>query len=221
MPGAIDSWANLYALSVCVERPVCICESCARKNEHPWEDHGQGICDICFVSKPIMGIGSYKDISIGRDADRDRVLMNMAFSVSRMSKDPRSKVGAIIISPDRRRISAGYNGFPPGFPDVRSWWDNRSDLSYFLKHDLVNHAEENAMSQAKCDLSGWTMYCTHMPCIRCARRIVTEGLSSVFYAIRANNQNSMEDPNRYRFEFVEKMFKIAGIRCEVLENVRE
>ena len=64
----------------------------------------------------------------------------MASVISKLSKDPSTKVGAVIVRPDNSIASVGYNGFPKGFPDEESYWNNRD-----LKYKIVTHAEENAL----------------------------------------------------------------------------
>lgn len=108
----------------------------------------------------------------------------MAEMVSTWSKDPRKQVGAVLVSPDRRRFALGYNGLPAGFPDDVT-------LDRDTKNRYTLHAETNAIAQAATDVRGWTMYVTHPPCIPCALalhragvvRIVTRDLdpSSLWY----------------------------------------
>ena len=44
--------------------------------------------------------------------DFDTYFINIADVVRTKSKDPSTKVGAVIVGPDRQVISTGYNGFP-------------------------------------------------------------------------------------------------------------
>jgi deoxycytidylate deaminase len=47
----------------------------------------------------------------------DARFMALAEHVAGWSKDPSTKVGAVIVSPDRRQLTTGYNGFPQGIAD--------------------------------------------------------------------------------------------------------
>ncbi|MBD3377826.1 cytidine deaminase [candidate division KSB1 bacterium] len=140
----------------------------------------------------------------------DVVMLRMAMVIARMSKDPATKVGAVLVSPDRTRISVGYNGFPKQIPDRVEWWNNRdSESQTFSKYELVRHAEMNAITQAKTDLSGWTLYVTHHPCIDCAKNIVAEGIKRVVYSVEAGVVSMMINHDKIAY-----LFKIAKVEFE-------
>ena len=101
--------------------------------------------------------------------------MNLAAHISFWSKDPETQVGAVIVSSDNRIVSVGYNGFP------RKVWDNITDVPerYGLpeKYLWTEHAERNAIYNARTNLEGCTIYSTLYPCMDCARGIVQSGIS--------------------------------------------
>jgi len=119
--------------------------------------------------------------------------MDVAERTSQLSHAIRLKVGAIIVK-DGRIISIGYNGMPAG-------WDNNceevvdvdiNDIRYnynnFTKElktrPEVLHAETNAISKlARSTEAGdnSTLFCTHAPCIDCAKLIYQSGINSVYY----------------------------------------
>jgi dCMP deaminase len=138
----------------------------------------------------------------------DEIFMKIAFNVSLLSKDLSTKVGAILVSPDKRSVSIGYNGFPPGFPDKKSWIENRNNNHlHFTKYDLTNHAERNAIDQCHTsDLSGWSLYCTHKPCLDCARAIVTKKIKFIFWSI-GPDQITMD----IKSDKVDLLFKISDV----------
>ena len=103
----------------------------------------------------------------------DYRFLAMAQLVAGWSKDPSSKVGSVIAD-GKRIVSLGFNGFPAGTDDDPSIYDDRE-----RKYRRVLHAEQNAMSFAKRDLTGCTIYITHPPCARCAAQIVQEGIKRV------------------------------------------
>jgi dCMP deaminase len=103
--------------------------------------------------------------------------MRLAVNVSMWSKDPDKQVGALVVSTDRRRFSAGYNGLPWGMPDDPEVLCNKD-----LKNALTIHAEQNAMANAPFDLAGWTIYSTTAPCLHCALAIRQHRLSHLVCA---------------------------------------
>jgi len=127
----------------------------------------------------------------------DETWLRLAESLARSrSKDPSTKVGAIVVSLDNVESFHGYNGFPSGFEDRKEWWE-RTDApvggdtssvfaaTELTKYDIVIHAEMNAILKAHKSLGGWTLYCTHFPCENCAKHIVAAGISRV--VVRAKN----------------------------------
>ena len=130
----------------------------------------------------VEGVSTDKRVKLTNPVDWDTVFLGMAEQVSQRSKDPSTKVGAVVVSPDKRSASFGYNGFPSKFPDYEDIWNLRESKGVDLnKYDAVVHAEENAICQARTDLTGWTLYCTHQPCLRCSRLIASQGISRVVF----------------------------------------
>jgi dCMP deaminase len=101
--------------------------------------------------------------------------MGIAQVVAGKSKDPSTKVGAVIVDRDNRVVSTGYNGFVSGC--------NESVLSYDrpMKYHYVIHAELNAIIQSKIDLRGCKMFTTYAPCVNCLKHILQSGIREVFY----------------------------------------
>ena len=126
--------------------------------------------------------------------------LSMASLVATWSKDPSTKVGAVIVDDQRRIVSLGYNGFPKNICDDKRL-DNRE-----IKYKMVVHAECNALLFAAKDLAGCTIYTyPFMPCPTCAGMIIQSGI------IRAVSQEN----NKWRWseEFATSrlMFEDAGI----------
>lgn len=74
-------------------------------------------------------------------------------------------VAAVVVSPDRRRMSIGYAGFPRGMSD-RDKEMCRGNPT--LRDAYCRHAERNAIANADCNLEGWTLYVSTHPCLECA-----------------------------------------------------
>ena len=108
-------------------------------------------------------------------SDWHKHYLECAESEARMSKDPSSKFGAIIVSDRNFRVSSGVNGFPKGFKDTPERWNDR-DFKY--KH--VIHAEENALLHAPADCTGYSIFVSGVPCSSCMGKIAQKGISTVF-----------------------------------------
>lgn len=119
-----------------------------------------------------------------KPSEWDRRFMRLAREAASWSKDPDEQVGAVLVSPDRRRFSAGYNGLPWGYPDDPEVLCNKD-----FKNALTIHAEQNAMANAPFDLDGWTIYCTKAPCLECSLMIRQNRIARVVSApIRADSR---------------------------------
>lgn len=102
--------------------------------------------------------------------------MKMAELTAERSKDPKTKVGAVIVNPiNHHVISIGYNGMPTGFEDEAKYWDDR------IKHNYVVHAEANAILNSNTSLEGAHIYISMFPCNECAKLIAQAGIKKVFY----------------------------------------
>jgi dCMP deaminase len=110
--------------------------------------------------------------------------MDTAERFAQLSSAKRLQVGAVVVK-DNRIISIGYNGMPSGWDNNCEQIVQHSDDTVELKtKDEVIHAEANAISKlAKSGDSGNGAYlfCTHAPCIHCAKIVYGAGISKVFY----------------------------------------
>lgn len=102
--------------------------------------------------------------------------LGLAAFIADWSKDPSTKVGAVITHTRSRRIvSTGFNGFPAGVEDT----DNRL-LDRNVKYEMIVHAEQNALMFAGREAEGCTLYVTPLaPCARCAALIIQAGIQRV------------------------------------------
>ena len=105
----------------------------------------------------------------------DNRFMRLAREVSSWSKDPSTKVGAVLVR-DRRIVATGYNGFPRGMVD-----DDRLQVRD-IKYKRVIHAEMNAVLFAGPDgARGATVYIYGMrgPCNNCSKHLIQAGIRRV------------------------------------------
>lgn len=108
----------------------------------------------------------------------DEYFLKLAFLVAERSTCRRHHVGAVIVR-DKRILTTGYNGAPIGCKDCLELGCLREELGIPSgeRHELCRavHAEQNAIVQAAIygiDITAATIYCTHSPCIICAKMIV-------------------------------------------------
>lgn len=122
-------------------------------------------------------------------------------------------VGAIIVK-NKRVMTTGYNGAPAGVKSCEEKGEclrRKLNIESGTKHELcfAVHAEQNAIIQAArsgINVSGATLYCTHQPCVICAKIIINAGISRVVYK------------NGYPDEFSLQLFKEANVLVEKFEE---
>lgn len=109
-----------------------------------------------------------------RQAKWDLRYLELARFVSAWSKDPSTKTGAVIVDPDQRVVSLGYNGFAKGVDDSPERYADRE-----LKYKMVSHCEVNAVLFAERDrLKGATLYTyPFISCSRCAVQMIQAGIT--------------------------------------------
>ena len=123
----------------------------------------------------------------------DKRFLKLAKHISEWSKDPSTKVGCVVVGPDRELRSTGFNGLPRGIEDNEERLNNRE-----IKYPLICHAEENAIMHAArigISLKGCTAYVTWPPCTRCARSLIQAGVSTIVYP------ENIEIPERWMDDF--------------------
>lgn len=111
--------------------------------------------------------------------------MDTAERFARLSSAKRLQVGAVVVK-DNRIISIGYNGMPSGWTnDCEEIVEVHEDGGVVTKtKDEVIHAEANAvlkLAKSGDRGDGASLFCTHAPCIHCAKLIYGAGISKVYY----------------------------------------
>jgi dCMP deaminase len=126
----------------------------------------------------------------------------MAELVGSWSKDPSTRVGAVITQ-GNRVVSLGFNGYPHGVSD-RADTDDRE-----MKYAKTIHAEENAILFAKRDLANCEIWVTHFPCPNCAAKIIQTGITVVHCPAQTEDFLSRWGE---KITISESMFTEAGIQ---------
>lgn len=131
---------------------------------------------------------------------------------NRRSKDPSTKVGAVIVRPDKTPASFGFNGFPRGLSDAPELYEDRD-----YKLAVVVHAEENAILMAREPLHGCTIYVSRLtPCAHCASLIIQSGITRVVAEWR-------EIPARWRanMHLALRNLLAAGVEVHLVDMERD
>ena len=140
----------------------------------------------------------------------DMRFLELADVISKWSKDPSRKIGAIAVR-DRKILATGYNGFPKGIEDTEARLRVRE-----IKYQYVVHAEMNCIYNAAengISLRDSTLYIYGLPvCGNCALGIIQAGVKRVV-AISRNT------PDRWKEAIgkTDEIFKEAGIKYEFAE----
>lgn len=141
----------------------------------------------------------------------DTRFAQLAKLISLWSKDPSTKVGSVIVRPDKTIASVGFNGFPRGVPDEPAWYEDRD-----VKYKMVKHAEENAILFAHQSIEGNTLYVYPLPpCSQCAGDIIQRGIKRVV-AIVPPEQEARIKGSAFGFELTKTMFDHAGVQYDII-----
>lgn len=129
--------------------------------------------------------------------------LGVAREVSAWSKDPNTKVGCALVSPDGVIVATGYNGLPRGVEDAPERMERPA------KYLWTVHAEAAAVANAArtgARLADATAFVSHAPCASCARLLLNAGIAKV---VVGPGTTSMPDDE---FEAAAVMFKEAGVK---------
>lgn len=117
----------------------------------------------------------------------DKYFMNIADLVSQRSTCLRRQVGCVIVR-DKRILATGYNGAPSGLNHCEEigCLRNKMKIPSGERQELCRglHAEQNTIIQAALmgvSLKGSTLYCTHQPCILCAKMLINAGIEKIIF----------------------------------------
>ena len=105
--------------------------------------------------------------------------MNIAKLTANLSYAQRLQVGAVIVK-GNKVLATGYNGMPTGWENV---CETEVEGSLVTKPEVL-HAETNAIAkvaQSTESSEGSTMFCTHAPCLDCAKLIYQSGIQTLYF----------------------------------------
>jgi dCMP deaminase len=104
----------------------------------------------------------------------DKRFLNLSAMVASWSKDPSTKCGCVLVRPDKSIAGIGFNGFPRGIDDDEQRLSDRD-----LKHQIVIHAEENALMFSSNPYCCTAYIYPIIPCPRCASKLIQAGIAEV------------------------------------------
>ncbi|MDP1689094.1 MAG: deaminase [bacterium] len=137
----------------------------------------------------------------------DRRFLALAAHVAAWSKDPSTKTGAVIVDPDNRVISIGYNGFPKGVKDLPERLKNRE-----IKYKMIVHCERNALLFTTQSTKGCRLYTfPFMSCAPCAAMVIQKGIVEAIAPFSDNPRWILD------FKLSETLFKEAGVKLRLLK----
>jgi dCMP deaminase len=141
--------------------------------------------------------------------DIDEYFLKIASVVAERSTCRRHHVGAVAVR-DKHILSTGYNGAAAGLKDCLELGCLRDELKIpsGTRQEICRgiHAEQNVIIQASLhgvSLEGSTIYCTHTPCVLCAK-MLTNAKIKRYVSFGKYNDDS----------FVE-LFEEAGIEVDI------
>ena len=141
--------------------------------------------------------------------DADEYFLKIAAVVAERATCRRHHIGAVAVK-DKHILTTGYNGAPAGLKDCLELGCLRDELKIpsGQRHETCRgiHAEQNVIIQAALhgvSLEGSTIYCTHTPCVLCAKMLVNARIKR-FVSFGKYNDDAFID-----------MFREAGIEVDI------
>ena len=141
--------------------------------------------------------------------DIDQYFLKIASVVAERSTCRRHHIGAVAVK-NKHILATGYSGAPAGLKDCLELGCLRDELGIAsgTRQEVCRgiHAEQNVIVQASLhgvSLEGSTIYCTHTPCVLCAKMLVNAKIGR-FVSFGKYNDDSFEE-----------LFREAGIAIEI------
>lgn len=134
----------------------------------------------------------------------DETFIELCHTISKRSKDRSTRVGCVIIGPNKEVRTMGYNGMPRNIDDDVERRHHRPQKYFYMEH-----GERNAIYNAArmgTSLEGCSLYVLGPPCVDCARAIIQSGIIEVICA-----SNLAPASHEERCEAAMEMFQEAGI----------
>jgi dCMP deaminase len=149
---------------------------------------------------------------IRKRLDIDEYFLKIASVVAERSTCRRHHMGAVAVR-DKHILATGYNGAPAGAKDCLELGCLRDELGIAsgTRQEICRaiHAEQNVIVQAGLhgvSIGGSTVYCTHTPCVLCAKMLVNAKIERLVSFGKYNDDTFVE------------LFREAGIKVEIKDR---
>ncbi|CAG9329880.1 DCD1_3 [Blepharisma stoltei] len=131
----------------------------------------------------------------------DTYFIRLAEMASTRSSCMNYRSGCVLVQ-NKSIISTGYNGTPTNTLNCNEGGCDACNRGEDTEDCICIHSEMNALLEAgRQKASGGTIYCTHFPCLGCAKSILQSGIVRVVYS-RIDSLNST----------IEQLFINAGVQ---------
>jgi dCMP deaminase len=142
----------------------------------------------------------------------DEYFLKIASVVAERSTCLRHHMGAVAVK-DKHILTTGFNGAAAGLKDCMELGclRNENNIPSGTRTEICRaiHAEQNVIIQAALhgiSLEGCTIYCTHTPCVLCAKMMINARVKRVVIF------------TKYADDAFKELFREAGIPVDVLEK---
>jgi dCMP deaminase len=142
----------------------------------------------------------------------DEYFLKIASVVAERSTCLRHHMGAVAVK-DKHILTTGYNGAAAGLKDCLELGCLRDEnnIPSGTRTEICRaiHAEQNVIIQAALhgiSLEGCTIYCTHTPCVLCAKMMINAKVKRVVIFTKYADNSFIE------------LFREAGIQVDILEK---
>ncbi len=139
----------------------------------------------------------------------DEYFLKIASVVAERSTCRRHHIGAVAVK-NKHILATGYNGAASGLKDCLELGCLRDELKIpsGTRQEICRgiHAEQNVIVQASLhgvSLEGSTIYCTHTPCVLCAKMLTNAKIKRFVSFGKYNDDSFLE------------LFKVAGIEVDI------
>ena len=154
-----------------------------------------------------------------RVKDKQKYLKSSEKLATDFSKDPSTKVGAMVIQDPDVMVSYGYNGMLRGLDDHDPKRQERPE-----KYFWYEHAERNTIyNKARDVVSGKLMLLNHVPSMESARAISSSGIKTLIFpsfpGIRNESGTPVDEEILTHHRRVARLFRETGVEWATFEDM--